>query len=70
MLRRPINSGKNFFEIIRDGGSAETAGQTLIEIVRRELSQRESLRSKLSGRAPPTREDFQDLGAPMLDERD
>lgn len=70
MMRRPINDGKNFFDIIRDGGSAEAAVQTLIEIVRSELSQRERLKSKLSDRAPTTREDFQDLGAPMLDEKD
>jgi hypothetical protein len=68
MMRRPINSGRNFFEMIREGGSAEAAAQTLIEIVRSELHQRERLRSKLSDRAPPTREDFQDLGAPILDE--
>jgi hypothetical protein len=69
MMRRPIKSGKNFFELIRDGGSPEVAAQILIDIVRDELNQRESLRSKLSDRAPPTREDFQNLGTPMLDEK-
>jgi transcriptional regulator with XRE-family HTH domain len=69
VMRRPISNRKNFFEIIRDGGSAEAAARTLIDIVRRELKQRENLKSRLADRAGPTREDFQDLGMPMLDEK-
>ena len=42
-MRRPISNGKNLFEIIRDGGSAEAAARTLIDIIRRELKQREIL---------------------------
>jgi transcriptional regulator with XRE-family HTH domain len=69
LMRRPIAKGQNFFEIVRDGGSAESAARRLIEIARRELSQHEKMRSRLAGRAGPTREDFRDLGAPMLDEK-
>jgi hypothetical protein len=69
VMRRPISNRRNFFEIIRDGGAAEAAARTLIEIVRRELKQRENVRSRLADRAGPTREDFRDLGAPKLDER-
>jgi transcriptional regulator with XRE-family HTH domain len=69
VMRRPISNGKNFFEIIRDGGSAERAARSLIEIVRGELEQREKLEARLADRARPTREDFRDLGTPMLDEK-
>jgi hypothetical protein len=31
-MSRPIRKGKNFFEIIRDGGSAEAEARTLIDI--------------------------------------
>jgi hypothetical protein len=68
-MHRPISNGKNLFEIIRDGGSAETAARTLIDIVRRELKQREILESRLAKRTRPALEDFRDLGAPMLDEK-
>lgn len=69
MMRRPITEGKNFYEIIRDGGSAETAALSLIGIVGRELEQRERLKARLGDRATPTQSDFQDLGTPMLDEK-
>ena len=69
VMRRPITNGKNLFDIVRDGGSAEAAARTLIDIVRRELRQRENLKSRLAKRTRPTREDFRDLGAPMLDEK-
>lgn len=69
VMRRSISNGKNFFEIIRDGGSAEAAARTLIDIVRRELKQREILETRLAKRTRPTHEDFRDLGAPMLDEK-
>src|SRR5262245_27096155 len=69
LVRRPIINGKNILEIIRDGGSAEAAARTLIDVVRRELTQRENLKSRLANRVRPTREDFRDVGAPMLDEK-
>ena len=69
VMRRPISGGKNLFEIVRGGGSAEVAASTVIEIVRRELKQRESLKARLAARPRPTHGDFSDLGAPMLDEK-
>jgi transcriptional regulator with XRE-family HTH domain len=69
VMRRPISNGKNFFEIIRDGGSAEKAAHSLIDIVRRELEQREKLQARLANRARPTQHDFRHLGTPMLDEK-
>lgn len=69
LMRRSVTEGKNFFEIIREGGSAETTARALIEIVRRELKQRQSLASRLAKRARPIREEFQDAGAPVLDEK-
>jgi hypothetical protein len=69
VLRRSITNGKNLFDVVRDGGSAEASARMLIDIVRRELRQRESLRSRLEKRARPSREEFRDLGAPMLDEK-
>jgi transcriptional regulator with XRE-family HTH domain len=69
MMRRPIRSGQNFFEIVRNGGSAEAAAGLLIGIVRRELKEREKLESRLADRPEPNQEDYRDLGAPMLDEK-
>lgn len=34
----------------------------------RQKAQRQKLAARLANRTPPTREDFQDAGAPMLDE--
>jgi hypothetical protein len=69
LMRRPIADGNNIFDIIRSGGSAELAARTLIDIVRHELRQREKLKTRLAERALSTREDFRELGAPMLDEK-
>jgi hypothetical protein len=69
VMRRPISGGKNLFEIVRIGGSAEDSARMLIEIVRRELKQRESLKARFRTRSRPTRDDFSDLGAPMLNEK-
>lgn len=68
ITRRPIAEGKNLFEIVREGESAEDAARTLIKIIRRERTQRDNLRKRLATRRQPTRDDFLDLGAPMLDE--
>jgi hypothetical protein len=69
ILRRPIADGKNLFDIVRDGGSAETAARRLIDIARKETQQRERVKARMTNRGRPTREDFQDVGAPMLDEK-
>ncbi len=68
-LHRSIKNGKNFFELVREGGSADSAARTLIEIIRAELRQRQVLRDRLLGRKPLTREAFEEIGAPTLDER-
>jgi hypothetical protein len=69
-LRRPIKNGKNFFELVGGGSTAETAARTLVEIVRSESNQREALRRRLAGRKRPSREAFSEVGAPMLDEKE
>lgn len=67
LLRRPIASGKRLFDIARDGGSAEGAALKLIQIVRRELQQRQMLTARLAGRKRPA-VPLDDYGAPPLDE--
>ena len=69
-LRRPIKNGKNFFQLVGGGSPAETAARTLVEIVRSESSQREALRKRLAGRKRPSREAFDEAGAPMLHEKE
>lgn len=68
MMRRTISGGKNFFDILREGGSAESSARTLIEIVRRELNQRANLQARLAKRPHPAPDEFEDAGIPMLDE--
>jgi transcriptional regulator with XRE-family HTH domain len=68
VLRRSIQGGKNFFELVREEGS-EDAAHRLADIVRGEARERESLRKRLAGRARPGREAFDDIGSPMLEEK-
>lgn len=67
LLRRPISSGKTIFDIVCDGGSAEDAARTLVQMTRRELQQRQMLEARLASRKRPlvTSEDY---GTPILDE--
>jgi hypothetical protein len=69
VLRRPIRNGKSFVDLMREGGSADTTARALLEIIRRESHQREALKSRLAGRPRPGREVFEEIGAPMLDEK-
>jgi len=69
VLRRSIRNGKSFFALVAEGRSAESAARTLVEIVRTEARQRQAIKERLAGRKRPTREAFEELGAPMLDER-
>lgn len=67
LLRRPIASGKRLFDIAREGGSAEDAARKLIQMVRRELRQRQMLAERLANRnrsSVPS----DSYGVPMLDE--
>ena len=50
LLKRKVIKGKNLFEIVRDGGSASHTAQLLLQIVRREISQRERLAARFAGR--------------------
>jgi transcriptional regulator with XRE-family HTH domain len=69
-LRRPIRNGKTFFDLLKEGGSAESAALGLIQIIRTENNQREALRKRLAGRKRPSREAYGDIGTPMLDEEE
>lgn len=68
-LHRAVKDGKSFFDLVREGNSADGAARKLIEIVRGELRQREALKNRLAGRKRPAREAFDEIGAPMLNER-
>jgi transcriptional regulator with XRE-family HTH domain len=66
LLRRPIGSGKTIFDIVRDGGSAEHAARTLLQMTRRELQQRQMLEARLASRKRPIC--AEDYGTPILEE--
>ena len=68
VLRRKLAGGKTLFEVVRDGGSAENAARSLVQMLRRELGQRRKLDERLAGRKRPVI-DYTDVGAPSLDER-
>ncbi len=68
-LRRSIRNGKSFLDLVREGASGESAARALLDIVRREAREREALKSRLAGRMRPSRDAFEDVGAPMLDEK-
>jgi DNA-binding transcriptional regulator YiaG len=70
MIRRPIAKGKNLFDIVQDGGSAESAARSLIDMIRKEAAQRELMKSRLAKRPRPDRQEFDHLGAPVFNEQD
>jgi transcriptional regulator with XRE-family HTH domain len=61
LLKRKIVEGKNMLEIVHDGGSAREAAQLLLQIVRREISQREKLAARFAGRTTTIRSADSDL---------
>ncbi|KAB2891399.1 MAG: hypothetical protein F9K32_04550 [Desulfobulbaceae bacterium] len=69
VLKRRIAEGKNLFEIVRDGGSAQTAVRTLIEILRHEASQRKVLQAKLGSKPRLSRDSFSDIGIQVFDDQ-
>lgn len=69
VLKRSISEGKNLFDIVRDGGSAYSAAHTLIEILRREASQRKLLQVKLGNRPRLSRDNYEDIGTTVFDDR-
>jgi len=70
-LRRPIKSGKAFFQLVKAGASAEDAARSLVRMLRVEAGQREALQKRLAGRKRrPSREVFEDFGVPTLNEEE
>ena len=68
-LRRPIRGGKSFSQLVKQGASAEDAARSLVNILRIEAGQRESLQKRFVGRKRrPSREIFEDFGVPTLNE--
>jgi hypothetical protein len=53
-------------DTVRDGGSAQDAARSLLQIAQKESSQREALQRRLANRivAP----DYSEIGSPMLNE--
>jgi transcriptional regulator with XRE-family HTH domain len=69
LLRRKLPGGKTFFEIVKDGGSAELAALKLLDLAKRDTEQRQRLEARLSGRKRPLI-DRGDIGLPMLSEEE
>ena len=69
LLQRPIASGKRLFDIAREGGSAEEAARKLIQMMRRELRQRQMLAESLANRKRPA-VPSDSYGIPILNELD
>jgi transcriptional regulator with XRE-family HTH domain len=67
LFRRKLENGKTLMDIIRDGGSAQNAARSLLQIAQRETSQREALQRRLANRAT-TAPDYSNLGSQMLNE--
>ena len=67
-LRRKLAGGKTLFDVVREGGLAQDAARSLVQMLRRELEQRKKLDERLAGRKRQTI-DYADIGAPSLDER-
>lgn len=55
LLKRKIVAGNNLFEILRDGGSVKHAAELLVNAIRRETEQRETLSKRLTGRDSSSR---------------
>jgi transcriptional regulator with XRE-family HTH domain len=68
-LRRKLPGGKTLFDIVRDGGSAESAARVLVDMTEREITQRQALEARLLRHNLPGI-DHNDMGLPMLSERD
>jgi transcriptional regulator with XRE-family HTH domain len=70
-LRRPIKNGRTFFQLVKQGSSAEDAARSLVRMLRVEANQREALQKRLAGRKHrPSREIFEDFGVPTLNEEE
>ncbi len=67
VLRRKISGGKSFLELVRNGSDPEAVAHKLVRTLRRELDQRKRLDARLANR-PRKRVDFDDVGAPHMNE--
>ena len=65
-VKRVIREGKSLLEIYRDGGSAAAAARSLVEIIRREHKQRQTLSARLSEHISNPHDS--DFGAPSMNE--
>lgn len=61
LLKRKIVEGKNLFEFVQAGGSPIDASILIIQIIRRETSQREMLANRFAGRKTTIRSADSDL---------
>lgn len=52
LLRRKVAQGKTFFEIVKEGGAAQSTAQLLAATVQRETSDRQRLSERFAGRRP------------------
>ncbi len=66
-LARPIENGKSFFDIAKDGDPGRAA-YVLVGILEKEAANRKRLRERLGEHTAPV--DWSECGVPMLDERD
>jgi DNA-binding transcriptional regulator YiaG len=66
LVRRKIEHGKTLMDIVRDGGSAQDAARSLLQIAQKEGSQREALQRRLANRTGAP--DYSEIGSPMLNE--
>ena len=66
LVRRKLEHGKTLMDTVRDGGSAQNAARSLLQIAQKESSQREALQRRLANRTAAP--DYSEIGAPMLNE--
>ncbi len=66
LFRRKLENGKTLMETVREGGSAQDVARSLLQIARKESSQRETLQRRLANRT--TVYDPSEIGSPMLNE--
>jgi transcriptional regulator with XRE-family HTH domain len=67
LVRRKLENGKTLMDSVREGGSAQDAARSLLQIAQKETSQREALQRRLANRIPAT-PDYSEIGSPMLNE--
>jgi transcriptional regulator with XRE-family HTH domain len=66
LVRRKLEHGKTLLDTVRDGGSAQNAARSVLQIAQKESSQREALQRRLANRTAAP--DYSEIGAPMLNE--